>query len=67
MTIQITSQAPIARASRPTLTRIWRSWWLRAAKAQQRERLRHVLTDPHLARDLGLPPIERPKPRTELW
>ncbi|MEX3015102.1 hypothetical protein [Gymnodinialimonas hymeniacidonis] len=67
MNTQITAQAPIAHASRPTLNRLWRSWWLRAAKAQQRRCLERVLTDPHLARDLGLPVNERPILRTDLW
>ena len=59
-----------ARGARPTRSRLahaWRNWWMRGAKMRQRQRLNQALTDPHLARDLGLPVIERPHIRPELW
>ncbi len=67
MSDEILVRRPHARPARITFARLWRSWWLRATKAQQRQRLTRVLSDPHLARDLGLPVTERPIIRTDLW
>lgn len=66
MTIQSTSTRPILR-SRPRLfSMAWRAWWLRAAHRKQMRHLDDVLSDPHMARDLGLPPRERSQQRLDL-
>ncbi len=67
MTVQLTAHTPTRNRARTSLARLWRGWWLRAAKAQQRRCLERVLMDPHMARDLGLPVAERPVIRPELW
>ncbi|MEJ6394724.1 hypothetical protein V8J82_15785 [Gymnodinialimonas sp. 2305UL16-5] len=62
MSIQISS--PRRSAPHHPLRAPWRHWWLRAVKAQQMRHLADITRDPHMARDLGLPP--RPKPATGL-
>ncbi len=61
MTDQTIAPINAPKSRRLLFSRVWRSWWLRASKAQQRRRLETVLTDPHMARDLGLPVRERPQ------
>lgn len=44
----------------PSAAKVWRRWWLRAAKAKQMQQLRDITIDPHMAKDIGLPVTERP-------
>ncbi len=67
MSIQFLMTHPTPQPRPLGASRLWRRWWLRAAKARQMQHLDRVLHDPHLARDLGLPAIERTPLRTELW
>ncbi len=67
MSIQFLMNRPVSHPRPLGAARLWRRWWLRAAKAWQMRHLDRALHDPHLARDLGLPPIERAPLRTELW
>ena len=67
MTDQITAPSRTATGLRPALRHAWRRWWLRASMAKQRRQLENVLTDPHVARDLGLPVRERPPVPHSYW
>lgn len=67
MTIQTIASHPTLKRRRPALLHAWRTWWLRAAHRKQMRRLNDVLLDPHMARDLGLPPREKSKLNFGLW
>lgn len=66
MTIQTIASPRSVKPRRPMLLRAWRAWWLRATHRKQMRRLNDVLLDPHMARDLGLPPRERPRHNLDL-